>query len=331
MSRQNTRTPALMPAKNSKKIEKIHEILETNSINKKHEDQCRNIKNKIAMYWSRQLAARKKAYWHYHQNSSKSAMYSKWSTEYPDFIPLKFRPKLIHNESPEAAKIRLNQARARYHDDINLLKVYASSHEQKFTSIDQDVNKYLENLSSVPEEVNILKDWWLAETSRCEHYSIQLWYKKEAWFEKKKSEELNNGEYEFSGNKVEDRPKNSPMTENRRTNAPYPSSNSTKRNQKNSNKNRRNRGRSDTQYYNGQPPRNTTPQTSRPPSRAPSYGYPQTLHEDGLNTHRSSMASPRYPHSEGHYQYNRPGSPQANPYFTSANLTPRGFYNDNPY
>ena len=250
------------------KIVQIHELLSLEKQNRKFEDQCKSIKNQIAVFWSRNLSQRKKSFWHYCMNSSKANMYSQWIEDYPDYIPLKFKPKRIPNENQDATSHRVNKAREDYRSSVDLHKAYAASHEQKFKAVDSAVLGHIEKVTSLPEEQRILKEWWSDDTARCEHQSFQIWSKKENFFNRKRTEDIENDRSIFSKQTWDE------ITNSRRTPHRHQNRNNYQKNFRQNNNNRRDiqsrqsNYQQNNGYNNGN---NTTKSRSRTRSQSPQH------------------------------------------------------------
>ena len=119
-------------------------------------------------------------------------------TENPNYIPLKFKPKHIQGESEAATRVRIDQTRTSYQNNIELLTTYAANHESKYTQIDTEVKNYIDSLTEEPDIRDMLKDWWSRDTVQCEEYSSQLWIKRETFLNTKKREDISNNNVEMT-------------------------------------------------------------------------------------------------------------------------------------
>lgn len=154
------------------------------------EDQCRIILNRISTTWQDKLNDRKLSYWHYLQNENKAKLYEKWITESPLYLPLKFRPKIINNETPTATQKRVSIARERYKGDIEVMKSYAASHNETFSQIDDEMDGIISSHTQSPAHYKILKKWWLEDAIRNAQMSQQLWDKKQNFLESLRTKDL---------------------------------------------------------------------------------------------------------------------------------------------
>lgn len=200
------------------KVIELHNIVLSDKVDREIQSRCKTLKDRISMYWSRNLSLRKKSWWQYLQNSSKAELYTDWIADHPLYIPFKFKPKSIRGETNTATQVRIGTARTKYHNEIDLLKSYAGSHEQKYKDIDDEVIRYINNLTSNTEETKILEQWWRNDTKRCEDFSRQLWAKKEDFLNTKKSEDLDAGNVEFKKLLYSDAARNDDNFDNRRGN-----------------------------------------------------------------------------------------------------------------
>ena len=300
---------------NKEEIAQIHKLLSLEKQNRKFEDQCKNIKNRMAVFWSRSLSQRKKSFWHHCMNSSKANMYIKWIDDYPEYIPLKFKPKHIAHENDEARTHRVNEARRQYHSSVDLHKTYAASHEEKFKAIDATVITHIESVTAQPEERRILKEWWTDDTARCEHQSFQIWEKKENFFNRKRTEDIENDRSVFSKQtwaEITNTRKTTPRNQNQ--NNPRQNNNDREKtgNHTRPQQHRRynsgnytaiNRTRSPSPQFARQQnrpqtrPNNRSPIRNIPPEPAPYHE--QWFHDDyNYNRPNSNLGSPRFPRNQ---------------------------------
>lgn len=179
-----------------KSLEQSNDDLRSKS---KLEDKCKSTKSHISVFWQNNLTERKKAWYHYYQNHSKAQLYTRWiaDTSNPNYIPLKFRPKQIHGEPPNATLNRINDARDSYRNNVALLKSYSESHQSKVSTIDENVTTHINQVTSIPEERQCLLSWWEADVLKCQEHSIQLWAKSESFLSRKRLENIESGDIEL--------------------------------------------------------------------------------------------------------------------------------------
>ena len=63
------------------------------------EKKCYQIIEENAIIWKERMNQRKIVHWHCLQNAAKAQLYNDWVTESPDYLPLKYRPKINENDS----------------------------------------------------------------------------------------------------------------------------------------------------------------------------------------------------------------------------------------
>ena len=93
------------------------------SQNDKNND-ANEFKENNSVFWSDTLNKRKKSYCKCLQNERKSKLYEKWIEDYPQYLPLKYRPRLNPSDSPVLVQQKLASSRQKYVDDIDLMKRY---------------------------------------------------------------------------------------------------------------------------------------------------------------------------------------------------------------
>ena len=157
--------------------------------------QCQELKNSISTEWQDCLNKRKIRYWHFLQNSSKAVLYEEWMSESPSYIPLKFRPKYLCNETEKATVQRINVARERYKGEVKILKCYAESHRLKYEEIDDNFFSKLSTATQSPQHLKLLKQWWLEDINRNITISQQLWNKRRHFLISQQKLDLQSDDY----------------------------------------------------------------------------------------------------------------------------------------
>ena len=199
------------------KLEELSKSILEEKFSKDLSARCQVIRDKISVYWMNQMNKRKKSWWHFYQNMSKANLYSRWIADYPTYIPLKFKPSMVRGEPESATRVRVDQARTKYHSDVDLLMSYSDNHKVKFDTIDSEVSEYIDTLTEDLPLRGLLKEWWARDVSKCEEHSVQLWVKREKFLDSKLREDLEAGNTELTKISWEDmrtskRTRNSPQS-----------------------------------------------------------------------------------------------------------------------
>lgn len=142
-----------------------------------------------AITWRLKLNQRKISYWHCLQNAAKAELYNDWLTESPDYLPLKYRPKINESDSDFLLQMKSEEAHQKYINDIDLMYEYSYQHEEKILEIEDDVKTVIEEWTTSEEEISCIQQIWTAEVKKNEKISQQLWKKRLDFLLKKKREE----------------------------------------------------------------------------------------------------------------------------------------------
>ena len=132
---------------------------------------------------------RKISYWHCLQNASKAELYKDWQTNSPDYLPLKYRPKVNATDSDLILLLKSEEAEQKYADEIDIMRHYSRQHEERVLEIDEEIKTDIDGWSFSEEEQSCLLELWSAETRKNEIISQQLWDKRLDFLTKKKKEE----------------------------------------------------------------------------------------------------------------------------------------------
>lgn len=177
---------------------KLNEEIKLILVKEKQEEElissCEKIKLDIYLPWNEHLKLRKKAYWNYIKNAKKANLYTDWANNYPEFLPLKYRPKYISNEPLECKKSRIDTAKYAYKNDIAAMKNYSEVHQLRFRKIDDDMRLLISESCSTDNQLDKLTEFWGSETKSLEIISIKQWQRNEDFLRKKKHEEEKVGE-----------------------------------------------------------------------------------------------------------------------------------------
>ena len=150
-----------------------------------------------AITWRLKLNQRKISYWHCLQNAAKAELYNDWLTESPDYLPLKYRPKINESDSDFLLQMKSEEAHQKYIDDIDLMYEYSYQHEEKILEIEADVKTVIEEWTASEEEISCIQQIWTAEVKKNEKISQQLWKRRLDFLLKKKREEEEHDDTRF--------------------------------------------------------------------------------------------------------------------------------------
>ena len=150
------------------------------------------IKDEHQVVWNDAMNKRKQSYWHSLQNQCKAALYEQWINESPQFLPLKYRPRVNPSDCQETVEQKVKLAEKQYRDDVNLMRHYEEIHAMRVSSADEHIQHILESVDC-EETRNLTAKLWNEEVQKNEAISQQLWKKRKAFLVKKKHEDEANG------------------------------------------------------------------------------------------------------------------------------------------
>ena len=131
-------------------------------------------------------------------NRNKGGLYKAWQEEDPQFLPMKFRPKIQKNDNPQITDLRLQEAFEKYKRNTKELKIFEENHEKPFRDVDREITTMIHEITGTTEQQGLLterlNEMWYSETSDQEYRSLEIWNKKERFLIRKKYEEIKNGD-----------------------------------------------------------------------------------------------------------------------------------------
>ena len=142
------------------------------------------------------MSARKIGYWHCIQNFSKAQLYDEWCKSCPEFLPLKYRPKINPTDPPMVLEKKIEEAATRYRDDIELMYQYALDHEYKVNETDSYMTQAIQDMTDSEACQSHLQNMWREEAAANEQLSRDLWDKRKKFLETKKAEEEEQNNYQ---------------------------------------------------------------------------------------------------------------------------------------
>ena len=165
------------------KLEKNHETKVTKKL-------CELLIQGHEITWKRLINNRAISYWHGLQNYEKARLYQEWIEFCPDYLPLKYRPRVNESDNELAISQKLAAAMTRYQDDIALMTTYSVQHEDKVEEYELEAKALIEEMAEGQEDiVSALTDIWRDQCAINMAKSRQLWQKREDFLNKKKFEE----------------------------------------------------------------------------------------------------------------------------------------------
>ena len=122
------------------------------------------------------------------KNNGKAEIYEKWINSTPIILPRKIQIKQIPNEPEQQRTLREKMALDSLKMEIELLRLRANSHEQKFKSTDVNMEEEISKKAVDMLYENTTK-LWREKCEKEELASLQRWEHSTIWF--------NNYETEF--------------------------------------------------------------------------------------------------------------------------------------
>ena len=134
-------------------------------------------------FWNQQLKFRRIAFWNMTKNTEKAKLYDRWIISEPRVIPRKLQIPAIKGE-PENQRLRREiLALEHFKAERDLLEMRGKYNEDKFKSIDLQIQNFWEN--KLPDSaLRTLMEMWEKECLCEEQKSRQRWSKSESWFKK---------------------------------------------------------------------------------------------------------------------------------------------------
>lgn len=148
-----------------------------------------SIKYENQVIWKSTMNKRKQCYWHALQNRRKAELYESWRTESPNYLPLKYRPKVNNHDCEESTNQKIDIARQQYIDDIGLMQHYSQTHSSRMQLLDTEFSELLSRTTGDEDIKQQLIKMWFQEASINEAISEQLWIKRQDFLSRKKEED----------------------------------------------------------------------------------------------------------------------------------------------
>ena len=158
-------------------------------------DKCQKIKATFSMKWKNTLNSRRQAYFNYLRNSEKAELYSSWSEDSPNYLPLHLRPKIQSNERQDIIDTKVGEAKVKFNNAITTMKNSAEINRGKFNSYDSEMTVLIQNKTENDEACRLmLTEWWQRDCTEAENVSQEKWSNKKDFLNQKKNETTESGE-----------------------------------------------------------------------------------------------------------------------------------------
>ena len=174
-------------------IQEVHDNLLADKRQKKLVENCHKIKNKFVMKWKQSLNHRKQQFFHCIRNREKADLYTSWSTESPDFLPEHLRPKIRSNEREDVINTKVNEAKLIYNNKITVMKNTAEINKAKYTTVDEDMLKLIDDSTPDEESRSLIQSWWVQDCTKQEDFSHEVWQKRKEFLVSQKTQAIENG------------------------------------------------------------------------------------------------------------------------------------------
>lgn len=150
---------------------------------------CQDIKSNMSLNWNSQLKKRELHFRNFVKNAKKAELYENWISNYPEYIPYKYRPKRIRGELPKFTEARISEAKFKYRTECKLMFDYATHHREKYTDIDHQMKVQFTKDVDKDEYIGGLVEMWKRDTKENEVRAEQLWSRNEKFLKKMKFED----------------------------------------------------------------------------------------------------------------------------------------------
>lgn len=162
---------------------------------KRVEKESNLLKDEHNVVWKEAMNARKTSFWHGLQNYKKAELYTEWIDSSPEYLPLKYRPKVNTSDSRLAVEQKVKSAKTKYRDDINLMMHYVDNHDENVWDVEERIEEIITEIAPSEDHKITLLEMWRNEVIINENISRELWNKKYDFFQRKKQEEEKTGNY----------------------------------------------------------------------------------------------------------------------------------------
>ena len=168
----------------------LSDTIEENHAISQVKEECHKVKSTMQVTWKDTMNYRKKAFWHSLQNYGKAKLYTEWIEHTsPDYLPLKYRPRVNDTDYSEATENKIEAAEKRYHEDVNLMQQYHEEHAAKVKILDREMETTIYDKAETVNHAQILLNMWYEETEINEAISEELWQKRRQFLNSKRLQE----------------------------------------------------------------------------------------------------------------------------------------------
>ena len=174
------------------------ELIKSTEEKNRTREKAVKLKQENIILWDNALKERKQRFWHTLMNANKSRLYTRWDQETPEFIPRKFRPKLVLGENPEITEIRIGRAKHEFRSNILQMETYSTIHRKKLEVVEESMTQFIADISPTTAVKEELTELWRMEVAESEEKSVQIWNMKERFLNKKRHDEMLNNSYQLA-------------------------------------------------------------------------------------------------------------------------------------
>ena len=124
--------------------------------------------------WNTKLQKRAAEYWQMIRNENTAKTYEIWQTNSPVIVPRKFQIKPIRGEPLSQINLREKQVAFNIQSEIDLMKLRAESHEERYQTIDKEMHEQF-NKKVSGQRRELVKNLWKEECVQQEIRSKERW------------------------------------------------------------------------------------------------------------------------------------------------------------
>jgi len=141
------------------------------------ESEALRVKNSILSVWNNTFFERSKHFWQAIRNMKMSEVYQRWISSTPVTIPRKFQIPKIKGEPENQRFIREQRLLEAIKSEIELNRLRAENHTDKYKQLDNDMHRIISNKSNCASK-SLLLSWWKETCEQAEMRSQYRWTSK---------------------------------------------------------------------------------------------------------------------------------------------------------
>ena len=138
------------------------------------EHEAEKLKQTMIQTWNTKLRKRAAEFWQMIRNENTAKVYETWKNNSPSIIPRKFQMKEINEEPLTQTKLREKQAMLNFETEIELMKLRAESHQERYQKIDTEMGELI-NKKYSGQKQEMLRKLWRDECVSEEIRSQERW------------------------------------------------------------------------------------------------------------------------------------------------------------